>query len=336
MARTQVFHRGNGIARFLTVLEERGIDLWSSLAELGIDRRRLFEPDYYLSLDQEFEVFSLGKRASGCPHLGLECGWSYNFASFGALGLALVTAPTLGDACDFAIDNPDLTYAFLRFHFRIEGDRVCLATEKPVDLGRHEIFLVERDLTAAVRLLSDTLGKPLPLVHACFAYPPPDYSERYRKIFRCPLTFKGGANYLEFPAACLDLKLPHRDRYAHNIARQQAAFLQRHTQPHPNTVQRVMGLFLSDPPRFSRLEVVADALHMSPRTLRRKLEQEGTSFSRLTHALRHQLAADWLQEGRILHDIAAQLGYSDAVNFSHAFKRWTGLTPGEYRKTLQR
>ena len=71
---------------------------------------------------------------------------------------------------------------------------------------------------------------------------------------------------------------------------------------------------------------------MTSRTLRRRLEAEGAGFSELLAAVRKRLAIDYLVGTRLsTEDIAEALGFSDVVSFRHAFKRWTGLTPREYR-----
>ena len=72
---------------------------------------------------------------------------------------------------------------------------------------------------------------------------------------------------------------------------------------------------------------------MTSRTLRRKLEVEGTSFTDLVASIRKALAIDYLSTTRLsTDDIATAIGFSDAVSFRHAFKRWTGKPPSEYRR----
>lgn len=72
---------------------------------------------------------------------------------------------------------------------------------------------------------------------------------------------------------------------------------------------------------------------MSPRTLRRKLLAEGTSFHEIHTAVRQQAAIELLQDPDLsLEDIAHRLGFSDSANFRHAFKKWTGRTTSEYRR----
>ncbi len=81
------------------------------------------------------------------------------------------------------------------------------------------------------------------------------------------------------------------------------------------------------------MEAVADALAMTPRTLQRRLQEEGTRFAQLRDQVRHQHACQALREpGCDMQALALELGFSDTANFYHAFKRWQGCAPGQYRK----
>jgi len=79
-------------------------------------------------------------------------------------------------------------------------------------------------------------------------------------------------------------------------------------------------------------QLVADALHLGPRSLQRKLAAEGTTFSKLVETVRHELAEPYLADGSFtLLEISYLLGFSEQSSFSRAFKRWTGFTPQEFR-----
>ena len=82
------------------------------------------------------------------------------------------------------------------------------------------------------------------------------------------------------------------------------------------------------------LETVADALHISPRTLRRRLAELGTSFQMILEQLRRGRAVELLlHSGLSVEQIGSELGYLDPSNFGRAFRRWTGQSPREYRTT---
>jgi AraC-like DNA-binding protein len=93
--------------------------------------------------------------------------------------------------------------------------------------------------------------------------------------------------------------------------------------------RRIIEALPSGPPALS---AVARALGQSPRSLRRHLASEGTSFQRLVEQIRSELAAQHLQDPRLtVSEIAFLVGFSELSPFLRAFRRWTGLTPGEYR-----
>ncbi len=84
------------------------------------------------------------------------------------------------------------------------------------------------------------------------------------------------------------------------------------------------------------IKTVAPRLHMSERTLQRRLHAAGLSFQALLDRTRKELCLDYLSGGRIsLDEIAYRLGYANTANFNRAFKRWTGQTPQAYRRRLR-
>jgi AraC-like DNA-binding protein len=93
---------------------------------------------------------------------------------------------------------------------------------------------------------------------------------------------------------------------------------------------------LATPGRFPPFEEAAAMMHMSPRTLRRRLSEEGTTYQEIVHELRRQLAETYLR-GNVLTvtEIAEMLGYTDVSNFRRAFVAWTGSSPAAYRRQLR-
>jgi AraC-like DNA-binding protein len=94
----------------------------------------------------------------------------------------------------------------------------------------------------------------------------------------------------------------------------------------------IRRILIEQPGRFPSIEAMADELKLNSRTLRRKLEAEETSYRVILGEVRMRLAIDYLRETTMTNEeIASRLGYSDAANFRHAFARWTGKSPSEYR-----
>ena len=95
---------------------------------------------------------------------------------------------------------------------------------------------------------------------------------------------------------------------------------------------RVRRLLLERQHKFPTLNVTARMLHMTPRTLHRKLVAEGSSYREQLEAVRHTLALEHVKSGRFsMDEIAYRLGYTDLANFRRAFKRWESMPPSAYR-----
>jgi AraC-like DNA-binding protein len=95
----------------------------------------------------------------------------------------------------------------------------------------------------------------------------------------------------------------------------------------------VRAYLLQDLANRPTLAVIAERLGSTTRTLRRQLDHQGTSFRELLDELRSQVAMKYLRDTIMTsEDIAVSLGFSDAANFRHAFRRWTGKTPSEFRQ----
>jgi AraC-like DNA-binding protein len=99
-------------------------------------------------------------------------------------------------------------------------------------------------------------------------------------------------------------------------------------------VRRRLRQFLpGDVPDFDKL---ADELHMTPATMRRRLHEEGESYQTIKDQLRRDIAIGYLSHSdRTVMDIALELGFSERSAFHRAFRKWTGASPGEFRRTLQ-
>jgi AraC-like DNA-binding protein len=100
-------------------------------------------------------------------------------------------------------------------------------------------------------------------------------------------------------------------------------------------VTSICNLLLSTPGEFPKLDAVASKLSLGARTLRRRLNELGTSYQRILDDVRKELATEYLRTTNLtVQEIAEILGYSEVTNFRRAFMRWVELSPYQYRKQL--
>ncbi|MEU9377116.1 AraC family transcriptional regulator [Streptomyces sp. NPDC048255] len=198
-----------------------------------------------------------------------------------------------------------------------------------------ERFLTECVLAIWHRLSSWLIGRRIPLAYASFSYPPPPHEEEYEILFDCPVRFGAGRTAAAFDAHWLNAPLV-RDEPALDAMLRRAPFDLLSRPEYGTTVaeqvRRTLTQQLRGSPRLPALGEVAARLAVSPATLRRRLQQEGTSFQQLKDHVRRDAAIAGLAEsGEPIAELAARLGFSEDTAFHRAFRRWTGTTPGAYR-----
>lgn len=169
-----------------------------------------------------------------------------------------------------------------------------------------------------------------------FTCPPPQDTAPYQQLFGGQVRFDQPVTQIRFPAQYLQLPITYHDPESHQLlvsqVIQQMQALKRPDE-YQQTVKEIIVQQLSQG-RCS-LDSVAGALDTPTRTLQHQLEQTGTGFRQLLDDTRAELARHYLNDPDMaLVDVAFLLGFSEQSPFTKAFKRWTGETPGEYRKRL--
>jgi AraC-like DNA-binding protein len=158
-----------------------------------------------------------------------------------------------------------------------------------------------------------------------------DQGARYEAVYGCPVEFEAPETAMQFDTATVDSLVASGDP---EIAAQADRLAQRHVDrlsPDLATA-KVRSLLLELLPAGHVSQVrIAQCLHQSASTLQRRLRQEGTTYQQLLDETRQWMADAYLKDGRYsLAEIAFLLGFADQSNFTRAFKRWTGQTPGTY------
>lgn len=160
----------------------------------------------------------------------------------------------------------------------------------------------------------------------------PGYAERVAQMFRCEVLYDQPWSGFILPLSLVDLPLRRNDPLTYRETLRICESELEKLIAVESLGQRVQQLLLSRADAFPSLETTAAHFHMTPRTLHRRLHQEGTAFREILETVRHSLALAHLQAGRLsFQEIAFSLGYHDIANFRRAFKRWEGIPPSEYK-----
>jgi AraC-like DNA-binding protein len=261
--------------------------------------------------------------------------------SFEFLCRSAITAPTLAIALERAarflrIVLPDFTVML----DRDQGEaRLTISESRGLDTGR--VFAFEWLLRLLHGLSSWLVGRAIVLDAVAFPYPRPEHADDYALIYtansRFDSSFDATQLVARFAANLLDLPI-RRDEAALQTflvgAPGKLTMLYRRDR---EMVLRVRDCLRDALPEARPLADVANALHLSPRTLHRRLEEEGSSFQAIKDALRRDLAINRLAKTQQpLSRIASDLGFADPSAFYRAFVSWTGMAPTHYRRQLKR
>ncbi|MBI5791293.1 MAG: AraC family transcriptional regulator [Rhodocyclales bacterium] len=195
------------------------------------------------------------------------------------------------------------------------------------------VFAYEWLLRMIHGLAAWLVAHPLPLDEVAFPYPPPLHVADYELVFAPRHTFDAPRLEARFPVEWLALPV-RRDEAALTIFLADApASITTLYRRDRALAQRVREHLRAALPEHLALPALAKRLFLSPRTLHRRLEDEGTSFRAIKDGLRRELAIEWLSKtSRPLNRIGTDLGFADAAAFYRAFAAWTGSGPREYRR----
>lgn len=323
-------------ALLVQVAAERGVTAQRCLRGTGITRDVLDDPAGEIRARQELAVARNVVRALGDPPgLGLDAGSRYHLTTYGIWGFALISSSTLREAISVGLRFLELTYTFVDISTEERAGELLFVLGD--EIVPHEVrrFMVERDAAAIVVIQRELFGSSIALRHAAFRFASPPDLRPYDEIFGTRPEFGARQNVAAVDAAVLDRPLPQASPYAAQLSQEQCRELLDRRRIRLGVAGRVRNELLRDPRRTPSQEQVARTLHVSVRTLRRHLADEGTTFRALVEETRQLLAEELLATGRLtVEEIADRVGYAEASSFVHAFKRWKGVAPGRYGRQI--
>ena len=313
---------------------DRGLPARVCLESTGLTEEHLRDTGAAVSARQELTVIEnlLGELGDP-PGLGLEAGIRYHLTTYGIWGFAMISSPTWRSAIDIGLRYLDLTFAFTRIVARDRGAEFHLvldAPDIPLSLRR---FVIERDSAAIQTIQHELFASPIDIREIRYTFPAPaSGTGRYAEIFGVPPVFGAPESAVGIPPGILDLPLPQANEHTTAIAREQCRQLLASRHARTGVAGQVRDYLLARTAAPPDAEQVAAALHMSERTLRRRLAAEDVSFRGLLDEIREQLAEEFLVTGRMpVAEVAQRLGYTEVSSFSQAFRRWKSVGPREFR-----
>ncbi|TXS90265.1 AraC family transcriptional regulator [Parahaliea maris] len=334
MTKTEVSTASNYyISQFYQLVNRCGLDADSIFANAGIDAGWIDKPSKRVDSDslasviqqlwRELQDESMSLSPSVIPP-----------GSFYLMGKIAIHEPNLGKALGMAAWFMGMATDAYRVELEVgsENTRLSIVMQDPSFDPDH--LLSEMLIMAYHRFASWLIAENITLSEVAFNYPPPKQVREYSYLFPGNHTFDASWLGFTFPGRFLDCE-----------TRQDAAALKLFMRRSPreffeqprtdfslsSDIQLLLGKRFNE--GLPSIETTADIMHMTKRTLIRKLKEEGTSYQQIKDRVRRNKAVRLLSHNTLsVGQVAEKLGFSDSAVFARAFKGWTGQSPSDYRR----
>ncbi len=330
---------GSSAQWLIKVLNDNGMPLPDLLAGTQLDTDWCGQPDATLRAEDYAALIRNALSLSGDPALGLTVSRQVNYLSrYGFWGYAVMSCTTLGEALETSIRYWPLTGALVELCEQKSAGMVTLEVTPAFDFVREDIwrFGVEKFLGSILTSLTWIVDKATPMRSVEVGFPAPAHAARYEALLGSPVVFGTEGTRVTFDVDALALPLVTSQPQLADLCRERCALALLKLRGADTIVASVQNIVWANVQRTPSLDAVAEQLGINARTLRRRLQERGSSFQRILDSVREAVARDYLVNTELSIDqIAALVGFSEPTTFRSTFKRWTGQSAAEIRRARQ-
>ena len=305
------------------------------LEGVNLTREALEQPDLLIPFVDCVTIFRNGTIL--CPNgdLSLRFAAHIRSASHGMLGAAILTAATLQDAVQLFYDYVGLIAPFVLLHLEDRRHSRTLVLEIISDVPVAEVFTYDALQLANFNILKMILGERTRELVFHFAYPAPAHIAAYSEYFDCHLQFNASFNGVSIPTEFMETRIPTADIDTHRLLVGQIREQMESIHAQTSFVDAVRYHLKRQGGPLPRMSLVAAGFNMSARTIRTRLRRYNTTYQTLLDKERHEQAVHLLRHtDKSVKEIAYVLGFQESSNFSRVFKKWTGVTPLDFRRGM--
>ncbi|SDS10217.1 AraC family transcriptional regulator [Pseudomonas oryzae] len=325
LARAAVLTNYQEVARHL------GLNAHALLNQVGLSPSQLDDPQHRIPVTAAVNLLEESARVSGCESFGLRMAELRQLSDFGEVSLLLSHQRTLRDALQVIVQYRHLLNDSLAIFIEEAGKTVIIREEVITDEPTRSRQASELAVAVMHRFCAALLGAHWHPISVNFTHEAPADLTVHRRIFGCKLEFGSEFNGIVCPAADLDAANPLANEAMARHARRYLDSLQSAGESSlVFDVRKTIYLLL--PMGRATIEQIAQTQGMNVRTLQRRLEEGGASFSELINGVRRDLVIRYLENpGYSLGRIADMLGYSMPSSFTRWFIAQFGMPPATWR-----
>ena len=307
-----------------------GVPMRDVVAGTGLADR---EPNTHngMTIDQYRRLLANALQLGRDPAIALRAGLNLPFTVHGAQGVAAAASATLQQAIETLVNFSRLRVPFARIQLRESEAELTLEFTLEDVMGQEARPALEFMMAVVASFIQNLVRFPLAWCKIEFTYPEPIEAEVYARLLPGDVHFNAPANAITLLRSEVAQALPgaNAEEYRIAIERIRASYTQ--LRRSDDITAATLLVFAGQSGHICTLNETAEALHLSSRTLQRRLHARGVSFQQLLDQWLSQQALRYLGEDGLTVELTALLlGYSDPANFRRAFRRWFGCPPGKY------
>ncbi|WP_286240189.1 AraC family transcriptional regulator [Neptuniibacter halophilus] len=322
--------KSSSLSGYHQVCTRHHVNAMELLAQEELSNTVLRSEDIMICYDRFASLLNRSADAADHPLFGFELATHQGLKTYGPLGLLASQSATVGESLDVIQKY---------FHFHAQGVSISFSEQErnmhlgvkiQIDPGICQIQLMEMSLLQGYNVLNQLSPDLASCTRIHFKHEPLAPLEEYQKYTRARISFGTDKNELIFPAHILRQK---PSAASEEVKHYLENFLSRESEGKEQPLKLKVSKLIYEliPTGEASLTTIAPMLGMNVRTLQRELRLDGTEFRALLDEVRFEIARTYLDQHYSITDVALNLGYSELSAFSRAFKRWSGITPQQWR-----
>jgi AraC-like DNA-binding protein len=315
----------------IDMMEEQGCDRERLLAGCSLEASGINNIGARVS-DFDFrQVVANAQSLTGDAALGLKLGLRLHLSAHAVLGQAFMTCTDLGQVVELLLKYYHLLSTGLHLEYEVV-DENCVLTIIATPGEINVQFGFELLYGAFINTVRGMLNDPEISVRMELPYPKPEHADAYYRVLGEDIHFNCLRGRIVFDRSWLDTQLPSSNPALRQLYEAECARLLTDLKLEDSVSERTLKLLRKLEGQYPQMPQIANMLNLSPRTYRRRLDEEDQSFQKLLDQVRSEHATRYLQNTRLpLSTIAYLVGFSDASNFRRAYIKWTGTPPSKVR-----
>jgi AraC-like DNA-binding protein len=324
------------IHTLLQYAASRKIDPVMVCKSINFPLEKFNDPEMRISVGTFYALWSRIADQAEDPDFGLHVAEPFR-SQFGrdVLGAVMLNCPTVGSAMEKLIRYHDLSTDVVKVKLIHEENRGLYAWESALGDGFRDRQISEAIVCRIFFTLQMLSNGKMPFTEIRFQHTEPERITEHRRIFACPVIFNQSYDAVVIQSDGLNLRLPMANpkilAKLETIIQGQLESLYGDNTWAEGVSQKISKMLLDG--RKPAIGLIAQELAISTRHLQNKLKSEGVTYRTLLDQIRERMAIQYLKDSDMnILDTAFLLGFSDQSSFNHAFKRWTGKTPREFRE----